>query len=225
MLKDMNILVIAPHMDDEVLGCGGTIARHVANGDNLFVCFVAYRIYNHQFNKEKNEIEKQHTLKAKVVLGYKEAVFFELKDERLDASVQDIIILLEKYVDKVRPNIVYVPFMGDNNQDHRAVFDAARVVLRPLATPFINSVYMYEIPSVTEQSPPLLESIFLPNRYVNITEYIDKKIKAYKCYETEKRDYPHPRSEEALRFLAKKRGTEIGFEYVEAFMVLRERWE
>ena len=221
----MNILVIAPHMDDEVLGCGGTIARYVENRDNVFISFIAHRIYGHQFDKRKNEIEKGHALKAKEVLGYKDSVFFELSDERLDVSVQDIIILLEKYVDKVRPNIVFIPFMGDNNQDHRAAFDAARVVLRPAATSFINSVYMYEVPSSTEQSPPLAESTFLPNHYVNITQYIDKKIEACKCYETERRNYPHPRSEEALRTLAKKRGIEIGFEYAESFMILREKWE
>lgn len=221
----MDILIIAPHMDDEVLGCGATIARHVAIGDNLFICFIAHRIYNHRFDKERNEIEKGHANKAKGVLGYKEAAFFELNDERLDASVQDIIILLEEYVNKVKPNIVYVPFMGDNNQDHRAVFDAARVVLRPVSTPFIKSVYMYETPSSTEQSPALAESAFLPNHYINITDHIDRKIEAYKCYGTEKRNYPHPRSEGALRVLAQKRGTEIGFEYAEAFMVLKEKWE
>jgi len=220
----MDVLVIAPHMDDEVLGCAGAIAKHVANKDDVFVCFIAHRIYNHQFDKEKNKIEKQHALKAKEVLGYKESTFFELSDERLDVSVQDIIILLEKYVNKVKPAIVYIPFMGDNNQDHRAVFDAARVVLRPAATPFINSIYMYEVSSSTEQSPPLPENTFLPNRYVDISEYIDKKIEVFKYYETEERDYPHPRSEKALIVLAQKRGTEIGFEYAEAFMILRDKW-
>lgn len=124
------VLVIAPHMDDEILGCGGTIARHVKEGDQLFVSFLAHRIYNRQFNKEKNETEKKHASKAREVLGYKELAFFELKDERFDISVQDIIILLEKYVNKVKPNIVYIPFMNDNNQDHRAVFNAARVVFK-----------------------------------------------------------------------------------------------
>lgn len=221
----MNILVIAPHMDDEVLGCGGTILRHVENGDDLYVCFIAHRKYNHQFDKVKNETEKQHASKAKKILGYKEAVFFELSDEQLDGSVQNIIILLEKYVAKIKPTLVYIPFMSDNNQDHRATFDAARVVLRPSATSFIKYIYMYEVPSSTEQSPPLPESTFLPNYFVNITKYIDKKIDAFKLYETEKRTYPHPRSEEALRILAQKRGTEIGFEYAEAFMILREKWE
>lgn len=222
-MLDMNILIIAPHMDDEVLGCGGTIARHAAAGDDAYVSFIAHRVYNHKFNKEKNEVEKRHALKAKKKLGYKELQFFELKDERLDASVQDIIIPLEKYVERIKPDIVYIPFMGDNNQDHRAVFDAARVVLRPIAAPFVMAIYMYEVPSSTEQSPQLPETAFLPNHYVNIEKFIDKKIAAYKCYETEKRDYPHPRSEKALRILAQKRGTEIGFEYAEAFMTLREK--
>ena len=160
---------------------------------------------------------------AKRVLGYKEAIFLSLNDERLDASVQDIIILLEKYVNKIKPELVYIPFMGDNNQDHRAVFDAARVVLRPFAAPFINSIYMYEIPSSTEQSPPLPQNAFLPNYYVDIKKYIDKKILAFRCYESEKRSFPHPRSEKALRILARKRGIEIGFEYAEVFMILREK--
>lgn len=217
----MRILVISPHLDDEVLGCGGTIARHVKEGDELFVCFIANRVYGHKFDIKKYEIEKQCAIRAKRILDYNEAIFLSLNDERLDVSIQDIIILLEKYVNKVKPDIVYIPFMGDNNQDHRAVFDAARVVLRPVAVPFINSVYMYEIPSSTEQSPPLPQSAFLPNCYIDIEKYIDIKISAFKCYITEKRSYPHPRSGKALRILAKKRGIEVGSEYAEAFSLVR----
>ena len=221
----MNILVIAPHMDDEVLGCGGTIARHVENGDNLFVCVVAHRIYNHRFDKKKNELEKSHAVKAKEILRYEELVFLELNDERLDACIQDIVIPLEKYIFKIKPDIIYCPFRGDNNQDHRAVFDAVRIAIRPSASTFIKRVLMYEVPSSTEQSPPLKENACLPNYYVDITKYIAKKINAFKCYETEKRDYPHPRSEKALKVLSQKRGVEIGFKSAEAFMVLREKWE
>ncbi|UCD54943.1 MAG: PIG-L family deacetylase [Candidatus Omnitrophota bacterium] len=217
------ILIIAPHMDDEVLGCGGTILRYTEEKKDVFICFIANRAYRHRIDKNKNRIQKKHTLLAKRILGYKEAVFYELNDERLDISVQDIIILLECYVNKIQPGAVYIPFMGDNNQDHRAVFDAARVALRPAATPFVNSVYMYEIPSSTEQSPPLKESAFLPNYYVDITKYIDKKTKAFSSYKDERRKYPHPRSERAIRALAQKRGVEIGFKYAEAFMVLREK--
>ena len=212
-------------MDDEVLGCGGTIARHVENGDTLFVCFIAHRVYKHQFDVAKNDVEKQHAVKAKKIFGYKESVFFDLNDERLDTCIQDILIPLEEYVFKTKPDIVYCPFRGDNNQDHRAVFDATRVAARPSAATFVKRLYMYEVPSSTEQSPPLQENAFLPNYYVNITDHIDKKIEAYKCYETESRAFPHPRSEEGIRVLAQKRGTEIGFNYAEAFVMLRDKWE
>ncbi len=221
----MKVLIIAPHMDDEVLGCGGVLCRHLEAEDKIWVIFVAHRIYNHRFDEEKNKIEKAHALKAKEILSYHEAIFLDMNDERLDICIQEIIIPLEKYMERIKPEVVYIPFKGDNNQDHRAVFDAARVVLRSSATPYIKKVLMYEVSSSTEQSPPLLENIFSPNYYVNIKECIDAKIQALKCYETEKRSFPHPRSEEALRVLAQKRGTEIGFEYAEAFMVIREKWD
>lgn len=224
-MEHSKVLVIAAHMDDEVLGCGGTIAKHAAIGDDVFACFVAGRIYRHKFDKEINETEKMHAAKAKIILGYREQVFFGLSDERLDSCLQEIIIPLEKYLFKIKPHIVYCPFQADNNQDHRAVFNAARVALRPLAAPFIRNIYMYEVPSSTEQSPPLSENAFLPNYYADITNYIHKKIEAYKCYVTEKRRYPHPRSERALKILAQKRGLEIGFKYAEAFMCIRQKWE
>lgn len=221
----MKILVIAPHMDDEVLGCGGAIAKHVESGDDLFVSFIAHRVYNHKFDKKKNAVERKHALKAKSVLGYKEATFFDMDDERLDLKVQDMIIAMEKALLKIRPSVVYCPFRGDNHQDHRAVFDAARVALRPSTMTFVKRLLMYEVPSSTEQSPPLFENVFMPNYYVDITTFVDKKIKAIECYETEKRLYPHPRSAESIRVIAQKRGTETSLKYAEAFMLLREKWE
>jgi len=225
MRKRMNVLVIAPHMDDEVLGCGGVLCRHMDAGDKIWVIFIACRIYDHKFDEDKNKIEKTHSLKAKEILNYNEAIFLDMNDEKLDVCIQEIIIPLEKHIERIKPEIVYIPFKGDNNQDHRAVFDATRVVLRSSVTPFIKKVLMYEVPSSTEQSPPLIENVFLPNYYVNIKEYFDTKIQALRCYETEKRNFPHPRSDKALKVLAQKRGTEIGFEYAEAFMIIREKWE
>ncbi len=222
MRKD-KVLVIAPHMDDEILGCGGVIAKHAAKKDSVFVCFIANRVYGHKFDAGANELEKKHALEAGKVLHYRDAVFFGLDDERLDASVQDIVIPLERYIKKVRPDIVYCPFRGDNHQDHRAVFDAARIAVRPSATLFIRRLLAYEVPSSTEQSPPLAENAFMPNYYEDISRYINTKIRALRCYKTESRLYPHPRSEESIKILAQKRGIESGFKYAEAFMLLRER--
>ncbi len=224
MAPPTTVLVVAPHMDDETLGLGGVIARHVAEGDQVDVCFVAHRVYQHRFDEAANVRERGHALLARSVLGYRNAVFLDLPDERLDASVQQIVIALEEQIAH-RPAVVYLPHRGDNNQDHRAVFAAARVVFRPAASPWLRRLLCYEVPSSTEQSPPLPETAFLPNYYVNIELFVDKKFEAVRCYETERRVFPHPRSEEALRNLAGRRGIEAGFSAAEAFMILRDRRE
>lgn len=221
----MRVLVIAPHMDDEVLGMGGTIARHVAEGDEVFVCFVAHRIYDRKYDEEKNRVEIQCALRAKEVLGYKEAEFFNLNDERLDACIQDILIPLEAYMDKIKPEVVYINHRGDNHQDHKAVFQAAMVALRPSAGPHIKRILCYEVSSSTEQSPSFAELAFLPNFYVNIEKYLKTKVGALHCYLTEKREFPHPRSDKAVEALAMKRGSEIGYRAAEAFILLRYKWE
>ena len=220
----MKILIISAHMDDETLGTGGVIAFYKAQKTSVRVLFIANRTYNHKYNKEKNSQQEAHALKAKTVLGYDESIFLRMPDERLDRAIQELIIHIEQHVNEFRPDTVYLPFRGDNNQDHRAVFDAARVALRPLATPFVKNIYMYEVPSSTDQSPPLIENVFIPNCHVDISDHFQRKIEACMCYETERRPYPHPRSKEALEVHAKKRGIEAGFDYAEAFMILRQKW-
>ena len=218
----MKVLVIAPHMDDEVLGVGGTIARHVADGDEVTVCIVAHRVYGHQFDEEKNRVEVACARAARKVLGYHKTVFLDLPDERLDGCLQDILIGLEKQLEKSDPEVVYVPHRGDINQDHRAVFQAAMIALRPHARPGVRRFLSYEVPSSTDQAPPFPEYSFLPNSYVNIAEFLGKKLEAFGCYTTEARPFPHPRSGEGLAAVARKRGTESGFPAAEAFVIVRD---
>lgn len=220
----MKVLVIAPHMDDEVLGLGATIARRVDGGDEVHVCVVAHRVYDHRFDAQRNEFEMECTRRAQKVLGYAGLRFLGLHDERLDACLQEIIIPLEACVADVRPDVVYVNHRGDNHQDHRAVFHAAMVTLRPAANPGVRSIFCYETLSSTEQAPPMPEFAFLPNAYVNVSEHIERKLHALRCYETEARPFPHPRSEEAVLSLAKRRGSESGFAAAEAFTILRDYW-
>lgn len=221
----MRVLVIAPHMDDEVLGVGGTIIKHVENGDEVYCCFIAHRTYNHKFDKAVNDKEIECALNVKRILGYKDGKFLNLSDERLDLCIQDIIIPLESYIVGLSPEVVYINHGGDNHQDHKAVFQAAMVVVRPSVSLGVKMVLVYETPSSTEQSPSVLEYAFRPNYYVNIEKYLDKKIQAIKCYEKETRSFPHPRSIEGIKVLAKKRGIEIGFSVAEAFIILRDKWE
>jgi len=218
------VLVVSPHLDDEVLGCGGVIARHVAQGDKVHVCFVAHRVYDHVYDAAKMEIEKEHAIYAKEVIGYNEFHFLDMNDERLDACIQDIIIPLEKYITLTKPQIVYSPFLNDNNQDHQAVAKAVQVVLRPVAVPFVECWLMYETPSSTEQAPSVGILGFQPNVYYDIGDYLNKKLKALACYETEARPFPNPRSPEGIKALAMKRGMECGLENAESFMLVRERF-
>ncbi len=219
----MRVLVIAAHMDDEVLGAGGTIIRHVKRGDEVHVCCVAHRKYDNAFDAARNAREMASARQAQQVLGYASLEFLGLPDERLDACLQDIIIPLERCIEKIDPEIAYVNHRGDLNQDHRAVFHASMVGLRTSHRPSLRSVLCYETASSTEQSPPVPEMAFLPNWHVDITDFIDRKIAALECYETERRQYPHPRSVEAVRVLASRRGIESGFNAAEAFMLLRQR--
>ena len=220
----MKVLVIAPHMDDEVLGAGGTIVRHVERGDEVHVCCVAHRKYDHTFDAARNEREMACARKAQEVLGYATVAFLGLADERLDACLQDVIVPLERSIERLQPEIVYVCHRGDLNQDHRAVFHAAMVGLRASHRPSVRSILCYETPSSTEQAPPVPEMAFLPNCYVDISGFLDRKLAALECYETERREYPHPRSPEAVQVLASRRGIEAGFRAAEAFVLMRQRW-
>ena len=220
----MKILVVAPHMDDEAIGMGGTIVKHIDAGAEVHVVIVAHRVYNHVFDSKANDEEKKATLNAKDALGYHHVSFLDLPDERLDHCIQEILIPLEDSVMAFKPDVLYTSFYGDNNQDHRAVFEAVRVIARPASGFKIKRFLAYEVPSSTEQSPPLLHNTFTPNYFVDIQSSMDRKLKALSCYEREQRTFPHPRSEQGLRVLAQMRGMESGFEYAEAFVLLRDEW-
>ena len=213
--------MIAPHMDDEVLGVGGTICRHIEKKDLVRVCFVCNRAYGHKYVKKFIKTEKENALEAKNILGYQEHAFLDMNDERLDAGLIEAIISIEKAVKGFKPNIAYIPHRGDNNQDHRAVFEASMVALRSFSSPYVREIHAYECPSSTEQSSPSRENIFVPNRYSDITQFMHKKKEALNCYQREKREFPHPRSIRAIEAWAMKRGAEAYLKYAESFEVVR----
>lgn len=220
----MKVLVIAAHMDDEVLGAGATIARHVASGDDVTVCVVCMRAYDHKFDPEVNAQEKAATRRAAEILGYKRIEFLDLKDELLDDRLLDVIVPLEDCVARVKPDIVYTHHRGDSNQDHRAVFAASLIACRAISSHKVKKLLAYEVPSSTDIAPPFPEYAFQANYYVNAAAFIGKKIDAMKAYVREMKKFPHPRSERGIQVFAEKRGMEIGFEAAEAFMVIREEW-
>jgi N-acetylglucosamine malate deacetylase 1 len=222
----VNILIIAPHMDDEVLGTGGTICKHVDAGHLVRVLFIANRVYDHQFDVVALDREEKHALKAKGILGYQEVEFARLPDEQLRACFVDILSVIEKTVDEFEPDMVYLNHRNDPHQDHKAVFEAGVIGLRSISKlpKRLTRLACYEIPSSTEQVPPFVEHAFLPNYYVNITSYVSRKQLAMACYETERRPFPHPRSDRGIATLAASRGMASNFEAAEAFMTVREVW-
>jgi len=220
----MNVLVIAAHSDDEVLGMGGTIAKHAAAGDSVTVCVACKRAYNHQFEPQLVQEEKDATEQAKKILGYDGLLFLDLRDELLDERLLDLIDPVEELVVKMQPDIVYTHHRGDSNQDHRAVCHASMVACRTTCRYKVPRLLTYEVPSSTDIAPPFPEYAFQPNFYVNISEFLDRKIEAMKAYARELREFPHPRSTKGIEVLAQKRGMEVGFLAAEGFMMIRDEW-
>lgn len=220
----MKVLVISAHMDDEILGMGGTIAKHVEAGDQVTVCVVCKRAYNHQFDPTIVEEEKTAARQAAKVLGYQDIRFLDLRDELLDERLLDVIVPLEECIAKVMPAVAYTHHRGDSNQDHRAVFQASMVACRVISQHKVPRVLCYEVPSSTEQAPPFPEYAFQPNFYVDIGGFLGSKIKALAAYQRELREFPHPRSAKGVEVQAQKRGMEIGLQAAEAFMIVRDQW-
>ena len=221
----MKVLVIAAHMDDEVLGVGGTMAKHVASGDEVTVCVVCMRAYDHKFDPEVQRQEKAAARRATEILGYSEIEFLDLRDELLDERLLDTIVPLEECVNRVRPDIVYTHHRGDSNQDHRAVFQATLIACRPISSHKIRRLLCYEVPSSTDIAPPLPEYAFQPNYWVDVSLQLEKKIGAMRAYVREMKEFPHPRSAKGIEVLAQKRGMEIGMKAAEAFMSIRDQWQ
>ena len=225
----MKVLVVVAHPDDEVLGCGGTIAKHSSKGDTVKSIIVAEGITSRdnirKTDLRKKELEKLklHSLKAAKILGIKSTNFLDLPDNRLDSlHLIDITKKIEQHVIKFKPDIIYTHHYGDLNIDHRTVHNAVITACRPFSSShFIKKILTFENPSSTEWQSLSFNSYFKPNYFENIETHINKKIKAMKEYKTELKKWPHTRSLEFLNILAKFRGAISGLKYAEAFFAER----
>lgn len=221
----MRILVIAAHPDDEVLGCGGTIAKHAAEEADVYTIIlgegVTSRFPKREEGLKSKELKelKSYINKAAKILGVKKTFTFGFPDNRFDTvALLDIVKVIEKVKNEVKPEIVYTHHWGDLNIDHRITYDTVLSACRPIKGETVQKIYSFEIPSSTEWNYP---NTFSPNVYVDISETINKKIEAMKAYKSEIRKWPHPRSIEAIRVLACKRGYEVGLEKAEGFKLVR----
>lgn len=218
----MKVLVIAPHPDDEVLGCGGTLAKHAKTGDDVYLC-IATRAYTPDWSEKFIKNREKEVSKVNKILGIKKTHFLDFPTVKLDTIPQkELNDAISKVVNKVGPDTVYIPHRGDVNKDHRIVFEMTMVALRPKPSSTAKRVLSYETLSETEWAVPSKEDAFIPNVYVDISDTLKTKLSAMSAYKSELKDYPHPRSIGGISALAKKRGTEVGLKAAEAFMLMRE---
>jgi LmbE family N-acetylglucosaminyl deacetylase len=217
-----NVIVISAHPDDETLGVGGSILKHVANGDNVYWLIVTNVFENQGFSKERVESRQLEISKVEKMFGFKET--FNLNYPTMTLSSSSLIKMVPdiSYIfSEVKPEIIYTLNRSDAHSDHRVIFDAVMACTKSFRYPYIKQILMYECISETEFAPALSEKAFLPNYFVDITNYIDKKNEIMKVFESEIAEHPFPRSLENIKALAHFRGASIGVNYAEAFQLLK----
>ena len=216
----MRILVFAPHNDDEVLGVGGTITKYAKEGNEVFICEVTSWLENIE---QTNAIKKE-AVDAHDILGVKDTIFLDLPVVHLKETPTHI--KNQKFFDVVKdikPEIAFIPHIGDMHVDHGETAQAAMVALRPMSNPQLKAIYTYETLSETEWNIPNVSNGFIPNVWSDITETYAFKVEAMKCFKSQLYPFPHPRSLEAIEALAKHRGSTIGLNYAESFICVRGR--
>lgn len=221
------VLVIAAHPDDEVMGLGGTIAKLSAQGVECHLLIVTDGSSS-QYRGSDNlgeiiEAKKIETKNCADMLGFRSIHYGELPDMKLDMTPHIVINqVIERVIDEVQPDTVFTHFWGDVNRDHQEVYKSTLVAVRPVMGQVVKELYCYRVPSSTEWTPNKADTMFMPNYFVNIEKYAEQKYKAFACYSTELREYPHPRSVEYLLETDKAAGIRVGLLAAEEFVLLRK---
>lgn len=216
-----NVLVVVAHPDDEILGVGGTILKHVKQGDRVSILVLGdgetARDANVDIAKRENQAQA-----VGQALGIQEMILKKLPDNKFDSlPLLEIVKEVEKVIDKLKPETVYTHCPYDLNVDHRLTFQAVLTACRPQPDLGVKKILAFETLSSTEWQIKDKSNMFSPTEYNDISEFIAKKIEALKIYQDELRDYPHPRSVEGVKILAQYRGMEVGYKYAEAFQIIR----
>ena len=216
------ILVFAPHPDDEILGCGGTIIKNIDKGNEVYICIVTKGAMP-LFPPEIVEQTRGEARACHKAIGVKKTYFLDfpavmLEEEHryeVNGKVLDV-------VREVQPDEVYIPHYGDMQRDHQIVADAVMVAVRPKYEPKVCKVLGYETMSETAWNAPNVQNEFIPNVFEDISDYLDKKIEALSYFKTQLADFPDSRSLESIEALAKYRGALMHLKACEAFMLIRE---
>lgn len=220
-----SILIVAPHADDETLGCGGIMAKYQNKDIDVCIAIVTngYIGAPELFKKEGTEKVRSEALKAHHYLGVKKTYFLDFPAPRLDTIPSyKLSMRLEEIIRENKITDLYIPHRGDIHKDHRITFEAALVSARPINSNPVKRIYSYETLSETEWAAPFGNDTFIPNRFVDISKYLKEKKTAFKFFTTQVKEFPHPRSLESIENLSKLRGATVGVRNAEAFMIIRE---
>jgi LmbE family N-acetylglucosaminyl deacetylase len=221
------VMIIAAHPDDEILGCGGTIARMIHEGDKAYSCILGEGItsrYEERTESVKKEIEELHerTIRAANIVGISKTFWQDFPDNMFDTvPFLKIVKSVESIIQEMAPDIIFTHHSGDLNIDHAIVARAVLTATRPIKNTPVRDLYACEIPSSTDWSFQAIEPVWRPNVFFDITQTLETKLLALKEYETEMRPQPHPRSYENVSVIAQRWGSLMGTSAAEAFQLIR----
>jgi LmbE family N-acetylglucosaminyl deacetylase len=216
------VIVISAHPDDETLGAGGTILKHKENGDEIYWLIVTNVFEDKGFSKKVVTSRQAEIKRVSDIYGFKETFVFDYPTMTLSSStLVTLVPEISKIFQNVKPEIIYTVNRSDAHSDHRHLSDAVMACTKSFRYPFIKKVLMYECISETEFAPAFPEKTFVPNYFVDITEFFNKKIEIMKVFESEIAEHPFPRSLRNIEALATFRGAAAGCEYAEAFQVVK----
>ncbi len=218
------VLIIVAHPDDETIGLGGTIAKHSYEGDEVYALAMTDGVGSRESTKETDVNNRAKAASASSTeLGFKWLDILNYPDNKLDSvPLLDIVKSLEKFKRKINPQIIYTHSSSDLNIDHRIINQAVLTAFRPQPNEIWSEIRNFEIPSSTDYGHKSVTNSFYPNLYIDITAYWEMKLKALKHYSEEIREFPHSRSYEGIKNLAKYRGIQVGLKYAESFEVIRK---
>lgn len=217
------ILVVAPHPDDETLGCGGSLLRHHALGDQIYWLIMTTISEKVGYSKKQINARSQEINEVSVKYKFSDVYQAKFASSTLDAIPNnELINEVASFIRKVKPDTIYIPYRNDIHSDHKAAFDAVASCSKSFRYPFIRRIRVYETLSETEFAIRTDDRGFRPNLWIDISKYLEEKIEIMRLYKSEMDDHPFPRSEKNIRALATYRGATVGLDAAEAFISIKE---